>query len=96
MTVFIPPVVVPPFISAVLPPSPSTLSLTELIEDKLLKNFNQLPSNSEEPKPEVDRLDPDVLEHSKAVEDPEVEEFLAPPSLCLSLYFVCSHKIKTP
>ena len=86
---------VPSSVSVVLPPSLPTLFFTELIKDKLFENFNQLPSNPKEPEPEVDELDPDVPKLSKAVDNPEVEELLAPPPPHLSLHSVCSCKIKT-
>ena len=92
----IPPVVVPPSIPAVLPLSPLTLSLTELIQDKLLENFNQSSSNPKEPELKVNKLNPDIPEPSGATDDPEIKELLTPPLSCLSLHPVRSHKIKTP
>ena len=95
LVAFIPPVIAPPVIPVVSPLSSPTLSFTELIQDELLENFNQSPSNPEEPEPEVNELDLDVPESSEGVDDPEVEE-LSPPPPHLSLCPVCSRKIKIP
>jgi len=65
----IPPTVASSFVFVVLPPSPPTLFLIELIEDKLFKNFNQSPSNFKEAEPKVHELNPNIPESSKVVDN---------------------------